>query len=468
MGIRLTFLGAARNVTGSRFLVEAGRSRVLVECGLYQERHLRGRNWEPFAFPPDEIDAVLLTHAHLDHCGLLPKLIREGFRGKVHCTAATGEIAQIILLDSAHIQEEDARFKRKRHEREGRTGPRPVVPLYTTEDAERCRPHFSAVSYGRAVEVAEGMRATFCDAGHVFGSSTISLQVGSDGEARTIVFSGDVGRNDKPILADPDVVDRADYVLVESTYGDRVHEPVEGVQERLARVVNETAEQGGKVLIPSFALERSQELLYHLNELLLAGRIGEIRVFLDSPMAIRITEVFSRHPELFDEEMAERVEDELSPFRFPGLRMTRTVEESKQINRVEGPCIIIAGSGMCTGGRIKHHLARHIEEPQNTVLFVGYQAVGTLGRIILDGAEQVRILGQQRRVAARVERIGGFSAHADRDELCAWLGGLKAPPREVFVVHGEPESAESFREFLERKTGWDVSVPSYEDAVSLD
>ena len=466
--IKLSFLGAAQNVTGSRFLVEANGLRVLVECGLYQERQLRGRNWEPFPVPPKSIDAVLLTHAHLDHCGLLPKLVAEGFAGKIHCTAATSEIARITLLDSAHIQEEDAAYKKKRHRREGRKGPYPEVPLYTTKDAQACNSRFSAAPYAEPVQIGEGLEASFYDAGHIFGSSMICLRVACNGESRTILFSGDVGRRNMPIIEDPTRFDRADYVLIESTYGDRVHDTPPDIQEALAEIINQTADAGGNLLIPAFSIERSQDLLYHLNELFMQERIPELRVFLDSPMAINVTKVFERHPELFDEEMRELIRRKASPFHMRALKMTRTAKESKQINTTRGTNIIIAGSGMCTGGRIKHHLVNNITRPESTVLFVGYQASGTLGRHIINGAEEVRIHGKSYPVRARIERLHGFSAHADREELYHWLAGLKTPPRGVFVVHGEQSSALAFGEFLRAKTGWNVTVPAYEDEAVLD
>ena len=468
MQIKLSFLGAARNVTGSRFLVEADGLRILVDCGLYQERDLRGRNWDPFPIPPKTIVAVLLTHAHLDHCGLLPKLVREGFGGKIYCTAATAEIARIILLDSAHIQEEDAEYKRRRHQREGRKGRYPEVPLYTTADAEKCLPLFSAVKYDQPVRINNAAEAVFRDAGHILGSSMIRLKIAQNGDERTILFSGDVGRHDMPIIEDPSEFHQADYVLVESTYGDRLHEKAEDVDNRLAEVINATKQAGGNIIIPSFALERSQDLLYHLNELLLADRIPRLMVFLDSPMAIRVTEVFKDHPELFDDDMAERIRKQLSPFDFPGLKMTRATSESKAINHITGTVIVIAGSGMCTGGRVKHHLVNNITRPECTILFVGYQAVGTLGRHIVNGAEEVRILGRKHPVRAKIVRISGFSAHADKNELFRWLSGLKKAPKRVFVVHGEEESAEHFRDYVSEKTGWDVSVPEYGDEVILD
>ena len=468
MQIKLSFLGAAQNVTGSRYLLEANGTRILIDCGLYQERHFQERNWDPFPLPPKQIDAVLLTHAHLDHCGLLPKLVKEGFSGQIYCTAGTAEIAEIILLDSGHIQEEDAAYKARRHQKEGRKGKFPVRPLYNIADAERAIPHFHPVEYKQVVKLGEGLEATFHDAGHVLGSSMITVRASLNGESRTILFSGDVGRTNMPILDDPTIFERADYVLTESTYGDRVHEPVADVKTRLAEVVNTTIDAGGNLVIPSFALERSQDLLYHLNDLRLAKRIPEVKVYLDSPMAIKVTKVFSEHPEYFDKDMAERVNNHHSPFDFPGLEMTRTTDESKAINFRSEPCIIIAGSGMCTGGRIKHHLANNISKEANTILFVGYQANGTLGRIIIDGKDSIRILGQPRKIRARIEQIGGFSAHADCEELTKWLSGLKQAPRKVFVVHGEASAAAAFGKYLVDKTGWNVHVPEYQETVELD
>lgn len=468
MPIKLSFLGAARNVTGSRYLLEVNNIRLLVDCGLYQEREFRYRNWEPFTIFPSSLDAVLLTHAHLDHCGLLPKLVREGFQGRVYCTAATSEIAQIMLLDSAHLQEEDAEFKRKRHERENRSGPFPEIPLYTVDDAKASFPLFAPVSYEEAVLLGEGVKATFHDAGHVLGSSMIKITVNQNGESRTILFSGDVGRWGKPILRDPSVFSGADYVLVESTYGDRLHEDLPEISDSLAEVVNSTWKAGGNIIIPSFALERSQELLYYMNELLRGNRIPHIMVFLDSPMTISINEVFEHHPELFDKEMSQLIRQNESPFDFPGLRMIQTVDESKALNHISGTVMIIAGSGMCTGGRVKHHLVTNISRPESTILFVGYQAIGTLGRQIMDGAQKVRILGQEYLVGARIAAIHGFSAHADRNELFRWLSGLRKAPKRVFVVHGEFEVVQQFSAFLEERTGWDISVPEYGTEAILE
>ena len=468
MRIKLRFLGAAQNVTGSRFLLEANDIRLLVDCGLYQERHLRARNWEPFAVAAGSIDAVILTHAHLDHCGLLPKLVREGFKGKIYCTAATSELARIVLLDSAKLQEEDAKFKRKRHKREGRKGPYPYVPLYTQSDAEKCLPHFRPVKYKQSIEIGDSVEATLYDAGHILGSSIIEVKVCQNGQARSVLFSGDIGRPDRPIVRDPVSSVGADYVVIESTYGDRVHQEVEDTKKGIGEVVNSTKRAGGNIIVPSFAIERSQEVLYYVNDLLLDGAISHLKVFLDSPMAASATKVFQHHPELFDEEMTELIKQHESPFKFPGLKMVHSARESKAINRMRGTVMVIAGSGMCTGGRVKHHLVNNITRRESTIMFVGYQAVGTLGRQIVDGAKQVRILGQQYPVRARVARIGGFSAHADRDELLEWLNALKRPPKKVFVVHGESKSAQHFGDYVREKEGWEVAVPEYQDEIVLD
>jgi metallo-beta-lactamase family protein len=464
----IRFLGAAQNVTGSCYLVEHQGGRVVVDCGLYQERKYRERNWEPFAVDPGSIDAVLLTHAHLDHCGLLPKLVREGFGGPIYCTSATAEITRIVLLDSARIQEEDAEFKRRRHEREDRKGPRPEEPLYTEEDAERTLPLLRAVGYGSPTPVTNGISASFFEAGHILGSSMIRLELDGGSGARTsVVFSGDIGQWDKPIIEDPTLFAEADYLIMESTYGDRTHEDPGEIQDLLAQAVNTTHRAGGNLLIPSFALERTQEVLYHLNRLLQAGRIPHLMVFVDSPMAISVTEVFKDHPELFDDAMQELMEKGHSPFSFSGLKMTRSVDQSKAINHIRGTSIIIAGSGMCTGGRIKHHLVHNIYRKESTILFVGYQAEGTLGRQILSGARQVRILGQTWRRRANIRMISGFSAHADQPALLRWLSGLKRPPRRLFLTHGESDAIRVLADKIEREKGWKPYIPEYGERVDL-
>jgi metallo-beta-lactamase family protein len=470
MEIKLNFLGAAQNVTGSRHLLQVNGSNILVDCGLYQERQFRDRNWEDFPFPPKKIDAVLLTHAHLDHCGLLPKLVREGFDGPIYCTPATADIAKIILLDSAKLQEEDAEHKRKRHKKEGRKGPYPEIPLYTTEEAEASFLHFEPVSYNEPLNLGNGnpVEATFYDAGHILGSSIIKVRVGKNDSDRTIIFTGDIGRTDRPFVADPTVFEKADYVLIESTYGDRIHNENIDIKKVIGDIINSTRKAGGNIVIPSFALERSQEVIYYISELLSKKTIKPIKIFLDSPMATKIIEVFKKHAEALEPEMAERVRNHHSPFELPGLECTCTTEQSKAINKIKKSAIIIAGSGMCTGGRIKHHLISNITRPESTIMFVGYQASGTLGRLIVDGQQKVRIMGQEYPVRARIVRVNGFSAHADKQELLEWLENIKTAPRGIFVVHGETESAKSFGDFVYENTGWPVSVPAYLQQISLN
>ena len=464
----ISFLGAAENVTGSRHLLQVNGLNILVDCGLYQERDLRGRNWDKFPIPPNTIDAVLLTHAHLDHCGLIPKLAKEGFRNKIYCTAATAEIAKIVMQDCGHLLEEDAAYKRKRHKRERRKSPRSIKPLYTCDDALACFDLFAPVKYKQVIKMGRDVEVTFCDAGHILGSSVIKVKFPLNGETRTILFSGDIGRNDRPIIQDPAVLNEADYILIESTYGDRTHETIEDTRAKLADAVNSAKQAGGNIIVPSFAIERSQEILYYLNELQLEKLIPPLRTFLDSPMAVRVTDVFKRHPEMFDDEMTDYMNHHESPFDFHGLKMVRSTRESKAINKIKDTIMIIAGSGMCTGGRIKHHLVNHIWRPESTVLFVGYQAVGTLGRRIVEGAEEVRILGKTYQVKARIVQALGFSAHADKNELLEWLSGLKKAPKHIFVVHGETNAAHYFAKYITDQKGWNASVPHYKDTVKLD
>jgi metallo-beta-lactamase family protein len=468
MSLKLHFLGAAQNVTGSCYFLNAAGVRLLVDCGIYQERNLKERNWAPFPVDPKSIDLVLLTHGHLDHCGLLPKLVKEGFKGKIYCTRPTLDIAKIVLLDSAKIQVEDAAFKKKRHKLEGRSGPHPEIPLYTDIDAQACFPLFSPVDYEVPIKIRKGFRVSFHDAGHILGSSMIKIQVSAgNSEDRSIIFSGDVGRKNAPILRDPTLFEESDYIVVESTYGNRLHKDNATIPADLASIVNRTHSAGGNIIIPSFAVERTQELLFYLHELLHEDKIPHLLVFLDSPMAIRVTEVFGRHQNLFDKETLEMIRRGEHPCDFPGLFMCRTMAESKAINHVKGTVIVIAGSGMCTGGRIKHHLLNNISRPESTILFVGYQAKETLGRSILEGAKEVRILGQQCAVRAEIRKINGFSAHADRDELTGWLSCLKRPPKHVFVTHGEPEAANAFASWLSEKMGWNVSVATYLEVADL-
>jgi metallo-beta-lactamase family protein len=468
MQIRLSFLGAAQNVTGSQYLVETDKTRLLVDCGLYQERELKGRNWSPFFMPPRSLGAILLTHAHLDHCGLLPRLVQQEFDQPIYCTTATAEITRIMLLDAGKLQEEDAEFKQHRHQKEQRKAKYPEIPLYTQADAEAVFPLFSPVKYGQPVSLSEGVEASFYDAGHVLGSSMIRLKIRQNGGQSTIIFSGDIGRWRKPMLEDPTLFDEADYVIMESTYGDRSLEPVEETAREFAEIINATANKGGNIVIPSFALERSQELMYYLNKFRLEGRIPPLPVFVDSPMAVSITDVFGHHTELLDKEMRQFLSQGKSPFDFPELELVRTTKESKELNHLTGSNIIIAGSGMCTGGRIKHHLVTNISREESTILFVGYQASGTLGRHIVNGAKSVRILGQYYPVRARIAQVHGFSAHADRDELIKWLSGLAKPPRRVFITHGELDASKNLEGLIREGKGWETLIPSYRQQVILD
>ena len=461
---KLGFYGAAQNVTGSQYLLEACGKKILIDCGLYQERGLKNRNWEPFQVNPGEIDAVVLTHAHLDHCGLLPRLVKQGFNGPIYATKATVDIVQIVLLDSAKINEEDAEFKRKRHEKEGRVGPHPVVPLYPVDEAMAVKPLLSPCEFHQPFQLASGLTVEFVGAAHILGAAFLKFTVTIGNETRTIIFSGDMGRHDMPILKDPSPIGQADYVVCESTYGDRTHGPQEDIPTQLATIINETARRKGNIIIPSFAIERTQELIYFLAQLLKEDEIPHLRTFVDSPMAIRVTDVFKRHQYLFDKETTALVRK----MRLPGLTMVRTQAESKTINHIKGSAIIIAGSGMCTGGRIKHHLVHNIEDRDNTILFVGYQAEGTLGRQILDGNRKVRILGQYFNVRARIERITGFSAHADKDELTTWLATNNTKPRHVFVTHGEINAANAFAEQVINTFGCPTSVPEFKHVAELD
>jgi metallo-beta-lactamase family protein len=466
--MRLRFIGAAGQVTGSCYLLEAAGRRVLVDCGAYQERPSLDRNWDPFPVDPASVDVLLLTHAHVDHSGLLPKLVREGFRGPILATTATGDLLPIVLMDAARIHEEDASFKKKRHRKEGRRGPHPEVPLFTTEDVERTIPLLEDTEYGREVRLGEGLSVTFHDAGHILGSAMLEVAVRENGAVRRVVFSGDIGQGNKPLVRDPAVFRRTDYLVMESTYGDREHEDAKDVETLLAEAVLAAVEAGGNLVIPTFAVERAQELLFYLSRLLRADRIPHLLVFLDSPMAADVTDVFADHAAELDEEARSLFREGRTPFAFPGLKLIRTIEESKAINAVRGTSVIMAGSGMCTGGRIKHHLARNISRPESIILFVGYQARDTLGRAILSRPPEVRIHGQMWPVRARIAKIEGFSAHADRRGLNRWLDALDAPPRELFVTHGDREVSTVFAAAVAKDRGWRTTVPGPGDEWSLD
>jgi len=465
--MRILFFGAARQVTGSCYGLETGDLRLLVDCGLYQERSYLDRNWEDIGFEAETVEALLLTHAHLDHCGRIPRLVLRGFSGPILTTAATAELAKITLLDSASIQEEDAAYKRKRHQKEGRQGPHPEIPLYTVEDAERSFPLFEPLAYEAPARLSRGATVRFRDAGHILGSAMLEIEARENGgPPKRLVFSGDIGPWGKPLMRDPSVFDRADVVVMETTYGDRNHEDPAPVDEILAETIRSTAARGGKILVPVFAMERAQEVLYYLGRLRREVRIPEIPVFLDSPMAVEVTQVFRKFPTYLDEEARGMILSGNSPIEFPGLHLVRTTQESKAINGLKRPCVILAGSGMATAGRIKHHLAFNIEQPESTILFVGYQAPQTLGRLILGGAATVRIFGQTRTVRARVVNINGFSGHAGRQDLLRWLGAFRRRPEKLFLVHGEEETTLAFAAGLEAD-GWPVVVPRYGEAYEI-
>lgn len=459
--MKIKFLGAARQVTGSCYLLDAGELKILVDCGLFQERDYSYRNWEAFPFPPNRIDYLLLTHVHLDHSGLIPKLVKEGFARDVLLTPASKALFPIVILDSARMQEEDAAYKKKRHIEEDRKGPHPEIPLYTVKDAEKCFPLLKQVPYEELLSLNDHVRVRFHDAGHILGSAIIEIIVQDENGSQSIIFSGDIGQWDKPLLSNPSVFDRADYVVMESTYGDRNHENLQDIDDKLSRVVNDTVNACGNLLIPTFAIERAQDLLFHFGRLARAKKIPYVVTFLDSPMAVEITKVFEQFEEYFERWTSNLIGENGSPFNFPGLKLAESVEASKAINLIKGSVIIMAGSGMITGGRIKHHLAREITRPESTLLFVGYQAAGTLGRQILDGVSPVRILGQQYPVRIKVEKIDGFSGHAGMNDLQRWLNNFKSLPKHVFLTHGEEGSISSLENYLNSKGGWQVSAPKY-------
>ena len=463
--MQLRFLGANGQVTGSRTCLCVGRSKILIDCGMFQEREFLDRNWERIPVPAHRLDAVLLTHAHLDHCGLLPRLVAEGFRGPIYATAATCDLAEIVLQDSAEIQVEDTAYKRKRHHREGRQGAHPEIPLYTPVEVRRTVKHFRPVRYGQPVSVAEGVTAVFHDAGHILGSAMIELRIEEAGTEQKIIFTGDIGQWDKPILRDPTTFTEADYIVMEATYGNREHPQNGPVQEQLWRVVSDTLARGGNVVIPAFAIERTQELLYYFRRLADQGLLDGVPVAVDSPMAVEVSEVFRRHREDFDAEMQALTAEDPWPLDFPNLVQTRTQDESKALNHLDRPAVIIATSGMCTAGRIKHHLAHNISRPESTILFTSYQAPGTLGRQILDGQPEVRIHGRFYPVLAKVEQIHGLSGHADRWGLRRWLSSFQRPPRRVWIHHAEPAAAEAMLLYVRDELGWDAEMPQYGQTV---
>jgi metallo-beta-lactamase family protein len=444
--MKIAFHGADQNVTGSCHLVSCGGTQVLIDCGLYQGgRELTEENHEPFGFDPAAVDYLLLTHAHLDHCGRIPLLVKQGFQGEIITTAASRELAKLVMLDAAHLQEEEAEWQSRKVARHGHTKAENIEPLYTTLDALNSLDYFGRkADYGKALTLHGGIQATFMDAGHILGSACILLELEEGGQQRRVLFSGDLGYNGRAILRDPTPPPHADVVVMETTYGDRLHKQLQPSIEELYKSVSDTFRRGGNIIIPSFALERTQEILYYLREGVEAGHLpASMQVFLDSPMAISATEIFRRHPECYDEATCEVFRNGQDPFGLPGLHFTRQAADSMALNRIGGGAVIIAGSGMCTGGRVRHHLKHSLWKENCSVVFVGFAAKGTLARNIIDGAKKVRIFGEEILVRARIYTIGGFSAHADQAELLAWHRRVGNPAR-TFLVHGEEEAMQSF------------------------
>jgi len=484
MTTTLTFLGAARTVTGSKYLLRTGSATVLIDAGLFQGlKELRERNWKNLPINAQDIDAVILTHAHLDHCGYLPKLVAQGFKGRVFCTAGTQDLCRIVLPDSGRIQEEDAEnANRGRYSRHA-----PALPLYTEADAFRAISQLQPVGYDRPMPVAGDVEADFINAGHLLGSAYARVRTGG----KTILFGGDLGRFGRPVLPDPTMVEEADYLLVESTYGNRIHERDDN-GEKLASVIKEAAERGGKIIVPAFAIGRVEEIIYWIRKLELDKRIPVLPVFVDSPMALEALARYSERIHELDADMQPEARDEKAPhgpadrgervderrahaqrerqvctFCTQRFRAIASAEESKQLTRSKMPAIVISASGMATGGRVLHHLKAALPDPRNTVLFVGYQAVGTRGRRMVDGEKAVKIHGQFVPVNARIELIESMSAHADSLEILRWLGGFKRPPSATFIVHGEEPAMEALSASIQTRLGWTTQIPKHAESVTL-
>lgn len=456
----LRFLGAAGTVTGSKFLLEAAGHRLLIDCGLFQGlKELRLRNWAPLPVDPKSIDAVVLTHAHIDHTGGLPRLVKNGFRGPVFCTPGTRELAALLLPDSAHLQEEEARYANK----EGYSKHKPALPLYTVEDAQASLGLFQTFGFGRPTEILPGLSLAFWRAGHILGSAICSFKLLK--EKQSIVFTGDLGRYQGPLLHSPEAVYFATTLVAESTYGDRLHGPDRPVDD-LADAVNTAVRRGGVVVIPAFAIGRTQEILYDLRILEEQRTIPVLDVFVDSPMARDATPIYLAHPEEHSVDMGKLLSQGVSPLRTRKTRFVNSVEESRRLNTLQGPAIIISASGMATGGRVLHHLQRRLPDPRNLVLFVGYQAEGTRGRRLLDGEKQIPIHGNLVSVNAEIRSISGFSAHVDWKEMLRWMDGIRDVPKQVFLVHGEPSALEGLRGRLVAK-GWPAKVPQHLETVDL-
>ena len=462
----LTFLGAARTVTGSKHLLDAAGHRVLVDCGLFQGlKELRERNWQPLPIKETSIEAVVLTHAHLDHCGYLPKIVQRGFRGPIFCTPATADLTRVVLEDAAKLQEEDA----ERANRKGYTRHQPALPLFTVEDAERAIRQLRTIEYGEKREFLSGLTVDYINAGHLLGSAYARVHVGASGE--TILFGGDLGRFERPVLPNPTMVEAADVLLVESTYGDRVHERDDN-GERMAEVVRRTIARRGKVIIPSFALGRVEEILYWIYRLETEKRIPIVPVYVDSPMSATVLETYRSRLDELDADMSQRAgspadERELCAFCTTKLRVLSSIRDSREVQESQEPSIVISSSGMATGGRVLHHLVHTLPDARNTIFFVGFQAVGTRGRQLRDGAKFSRIHGQDIPVRAEIQSIDSMSAHADQHEIMRWLGGFTRPPKLTCLVHGEPGPMDVLKGRIERELHWTVRTPNHHERIDV-
>lgn len=460
MAQSLTCHGAAETVTGSRHLIETNGKRILVDCGLFQgSKELKARNWQPFPVEPHTIDAVVLTHAHLDHIGYLPRLVKNGFQGPIYCTAATAGLIQISLPDSGRIQEEDARHANKH----GYTNHNPCLPLYTESDAYAVFPLLKKVKYDTFHPLPGGAQWRYKPAGHIMGSAFIEMYF-DNGER--FMFSGDLGRFNTPIIKDPTAIDFAEYLMIESTYGDRVH-PVEDTLGHLAEVLNDAIDRGSTVIVPSFAIGRTQELLYDIHLLQDQKKLPRIPIYIDSPMAVSTTDLYRAAYEEFDDEMVKELGMDHAPLEPEGVVFVRDRQQSKALNFNRGPMMIIAGSGMANGGRVVHHLMHRLSDPSTTVLFTGFQVNGTLGRRLLDGLPMVRIFGQEIEVRAKIDKLNALSAHADKAGIMQWLRNFKTPPKKTFIVHGEPPAQLALLGAIQSELGWDAVIPKQGERFEL-
>ena len=473
--MKITFLGATKTVTGSNYLVEAAGKKFLIDCGMWQGKaELEEENYQEFEFNPAEIDFMLLTHAHIDHSGRIPKLYKEGYRNKIYAHKATCDLCALMLPDSGHIQEQESEWKNRKRMRKGEEARQ---PLYTAEDALRCLEIFEPVKYDEIIDITPEIHARFNDAGHMLGSSIIELWVEEDGKRIKTVFTGDLGNNDIPLLNEPTMIEDTDYLVMESTYGSRLHMRNDNKAEDFLNIVSETLDNGGTVVIPSFAVGRTQEILYEIDKLKDIRKDEEFRrkyktlmrvpVYVDSPLAISATEVFKENMDLFDEDTQKEISKGENPLEFPGLKFTMTADESKALNEDPTPSIIISASGMCDVGRIKHHLKHNLWNPKSTILFVGYQAPGTLGYNIVNGAKKVKIFGEEIAVNARIEYIEGYSGHADQEGLMNFIYSFIEKPKHIFLVHGEKESQEVLKNKIEEETSLPVTIADFGETYDL-